>query len=176
MQNAGNRFVEIGRIGRPHGLHGEVRVQPIGNGDVAFEENRILFLRNSRGDMVPSRITALRSDTKSHQFLFFVKFDQIADRSEAERFMDVPVYTEKTSLPPSYYETDEVSYIGYTVYEDKTEIGVVTDESETPAHLILEVQLTNGDLLIPFVDEYILGADTSLRRLRVHNLDQLMEM
>lgn len=172
-----NRLVEIGRIGRPRGLDGVVRFMP--NEfffDGLFDQTDLLYVRDSRSDLVPLRIQNLHIESKRNQQSFFVKFDMITDRAGAEDAQNRLLFIENRflneQLAPT--ETDD-SVIGYTIRYMDADFGEVLDIMNNPAHPILEVKVDTGTILIPMVDEYVEQTDHDQHVLVCRNLDQLLE-
>lgn len=172
-----DRFIEIGRIGRPRGLDGVVRFMPneLFNTGI-FDESDLFYIRNKRSDLIPIRLEEVQTESKRNQLSFFVKFDMITNRSEAEESMNRAIFVEKSlvslHLQP---EMDEVSLTGYTLLSKGVEFGVVLDIMESPAHPILEVKLTDGTVLIPQVDEFIEKIDHLEKVIHGKNLDLFLE-
>ncbi|MDX1590552.1 MAG: ribosome maturation factor RimM [Balneolaceae bacterium] len=172
------RFIEIGRFGKAHGLDGEVRFLPKDPfKPVLFDRIPIYYMKNQRSDMVPVRLVNARTVQKQKQLSFFVQFDVIASRTDAEEAMDKALYVNRLELE-SVIDTDEHSeepdMTGYSVICDGSERGKVLDVLENPAHPILEIRYGSGSLLVPFVDEYVTGADHEKGALYCRNLDQLI--
>lgn len=177
VNNTHNRFVEIGRIGRPRGLDGVVRFMP---NDIflegLFDQTDLLYIRDSRSDLVPVRIQNLHIESKRNQQSFFVKFDMITDRASAEEAQNRLLFIDSrylNDLQPAI-ETDD-SVIGYTIRYLDDDFGVVLDIMDNPAHPILEVKVDAGTMLIPLVDEYIELTDHDQHVVVCKNLDQLLE-
>lgn len=170
--------MEIGRIGRPRGLEGVVRFMPseVFTDDL-FEEAELFYIKNERSDLVPIRIEEIRVEDKRNQQTFFVKFDTIADRSEAEDAQGRSLFIDKDRIQSEEpIQQDEGQMIGYSVWFKNKEIGRVLDVLENPAHFIIEIKLGTGSLLIPYVDEFIEKTDHENDTLFCKNLDQLTDL
>lgn len=178
VQSMRNRFVEIGRIGRPRGLEGVVRFMPNQNfADDLFDRVSLFYMKNERTDLVPSRIESVNVEAKRNQQTFFVKFDMIANRTDAETAQNKAVFI-KADLFDEVVEpaeNDEESFFGYTIKYDGEEFGEVLDVLMNPAHPILEVKHGAGTILIPMVDEYVDETDHENGIIYCVNLDPLIE-
>ena len=176
-----NRFFEVGRIGKARGLKGLVKVIPAGPAEEsALAEGHLLYIRNERGDYVPLRIESVHTEVKKQRTLFFVKFDRIANREEAEALMDHGLFTDQK--PAQTEQPDESSLVGYSVVSDKLKIGVVHDLLGSFMQQVLVVELLASEetrsvetLLIPLVDEYVKMIDHQTESIVCINLDQLEE-
>jgi 16S rRNA processing protein RimM len=173
-----NRFIEIGRFGRPRGLDGNIRFQPNENFvDGIFDQINLYYMRNNRSDLIPARIESYRVEKKRNQHTFFVKFDLIANRDDADEAMNKALFVVNEELEnlTDKQEADSVDLIGYHVYSENQNVGEVLDLYENPAHPILEIKYQSGSLLIPMVDEYIDRVDHEHGSVHCKNLNQLTE-
>jgi len=177
VNNIHNRFVDVGRIGRPRGLDGVVRFMPNDNFlKGLFDQTDLLYIRDSRSDLIPVRIQNVHIESKRNQTSFFVKFDMITDRVGAEEAQNRLLFIESRYLNELLPATEnEDSVIGYTVRYNNADFGKVLDIMDNPAHPILEVKVDAGTILIPMVDEYIEKTDHENHVLICINLDQLLE-
>jgi 16S rRNA processing protein RimM len=177
--SAQNRVIEIGRIGRPRGLEGVVRFMPNQYfTDGLFDRVKIFYMKDNRSDLVPARIENIHVETKRNQQTFFVKFDMIASRDDAETAMNRALFMERRFLevedtaPESGQEPD---LFGYTIWYDGKEFGEVLGVMDNPAHPILEITRGIGTLLIPMADEFVERTDHEKQIVYCKNLDQLTE-
>ncbi|MFU8811426.1 MAG: ribosome maturation factor RimM [Balneolaceae bacterium] len=171
-----SRFTEIGRLGKPRGLHGVCRFLPNPTVDVDHVQTlTIVFLKNERGDLTPARIESIHTEEKRNQQMFFVKLDTITDRTEAEQAVDSAIFTDQpvTKRPDSASDADDL--IGYDVYYNGARFGEVVGVMSTPAHPIYEVRSSVGLVLIPAVPEYIETTNEEKRTLYCVQLHQLIE-
>jgi len=173
-----SRFSEIGRIGRARGLEGWVRFLPADrfNPDF-FSDHPIVYIKNERQGYKPLRIDDFYSEGKRNKYTFFVKFDMITTRNDADLLKDRALFSDKfdpESLTEPEDETPDLT--GYSVIYNGEVTGSVLDVIENPAHQILEVKIGAGSLLIPFVDEYVTNINHETRAVNCINLDQLTDI
>lgn len=124
----GGPLLEIGHIGRAHGLRGEVVVGLVSNRDERLQPGA--RLSTARGELT---VSAARRHSTQH----IVKFAEIADRTAAEAWRG-------TALLGEALVDDDVLWvhelIGTTVIEqDGTERGVVVTVIANPASDLLEL-------------------------------------
>ncbi|MDX1636632.1 MAG: ribosome maturation factor RimM [Balneolaceae bacterium] len=170
------QYLLVGRINRPHGVHGELLIISELQAPDLFDENDLVYLQNSRGDLVPARIESVRVDTSGNRLSFFVQFEHVTDRTEAEQLKNFPVYVSRQVAEPLLDQTETpADYTGFQVLDTRDQpLGEVTFTIDNPAHPILQVATKKGrDMLIPFVDEYIRLVDEEEQVVKCHNLEQL---
>lgn len=171
-----NQYLLIGHINRSHGVHGEVLIISDVQAPTLFDEIDVVHLQNSRGDLVPARIESVRVQEKQNRLSFFVQFEHVADRNEAEQLKNFPVYVDReTAQNLIDHSETPVDYTTFQVHdENDTYFGEVELTIDNPAHTILQVATKDDrQLLIPFVDEYIISLDEHEKIIRCQNLDQL---
>lgn len=155
-------WIEVGRISRPHGVHGEVRVTPDSDNPERFAPGSILHARPGRvgvagpqeGRQVELTIESVRGD----ESFPIVAFREVADRDAAETLSGYLLEVPSSELPElehdEFYPFDLEGLEARAV--DGTVIGRVVDVVESPAHAILVVGLRQGgELLVPFVEAAI---------------------
>jgi 16S rRNA processing protein RimM len=151
-------WIEVGRISRPHGVHGEVRVALGSDNPERFVPGARLIARPGRtgvasarlSQQVPLTVDGVRGD----EAFPIVAFREIDDRDRAEAFGGYVLEIRSDDLP----ELDEDEYypfdlIGLEARDTSGSVmGRVVDALESPAHAILAVSLqAGGEALVPFV-------------------------
>jgi 16S rRNA processing protein RimM len=131
--------LEIGRIGKAHGLRGEVVVEAISNRDERFQPGSVLYVSGVARPIATSR---------RHQNRWLVRFEGIDDRNAAEALRGVVVTGDALeSLPENEVWVHEL--IGSTVTDRAgADLGTVVAVEANPAHDIL---VTEEGVLIPIV-------------------------
>jgi 16S rRNA processing protein RimM len=135
----GTERLEIGRIGKAHGLRGEVVVDAISNRDERFLPGSVLYLSGNATAIATSR---------RHQQRWLVRFEGIEDRTAAEALRGIVVTGDALgSLPENEVWVHEL--IGSSVSDRAgTDLGTIVAVEANPAHDIL---VTEEGVLIPIV-------------------------
>lgn len=177
MQQGANtqNFVQIGRINRSHGLGGEIIITFDDDITTEAENLELVYLQNERGDFYPARILSLYAEGKRNNQSFFVQFGHIADRNAAEKLKGQAIWVEaeKAGTLIAASETDLLIDLE-VVDEHGRKIGLVTEIMDNPAHPILVVATTSGELLIPYVEHYVLRKDDA--HIYCRNLSHLEDL
>jgi 16S rRNA processing protein RimM len=170
-----NQYKKIGYISRSHGVQGEVLIIPDIYAPTLFDVLDLVRIETTRGDLVPARIESVRVQEKNNRLSFFVKFEHIADRTQAEELKNRSVFTDR-DVVESLLDSDNLplDLTSFSIYTDGESIGTVDAMLENPAHPILQVTTDDQEqLLIPVVDEYIAGIDEETRKIQCKNLKRL---
>jgi 16S rRNA processing protein RimM len=163
--------VVVGRVGKPHGLRGEVTVE------LRTDEPERRFgpgasVRAERPAGAPSPWPALTvTATRWHQSTLLVRFDELPDRTAAESarglllHADVPV-DESPDDPDEYYDHQLVGLAVHDVRGDPR--GVVSEVLHLPGQdLLAVVDPEEHERLVPFVRDLVTAVDLDRRVLVV---------
>lgn len=165
-------LIHVGVIVRAHGTSGEVVLNPAFDEASVYAAQEIFYLLRGR-DAVPARTEKVRLVQKGDQLSFFLKFEHITNRTEAESLQGAEVLLPKDQIPDELTDSDD-DLIGYQVQDAKgAYIGEVLQIIENPAHPLLQVKDDNGVFLIPLVDAYILGIDDEEGIIVADNVSEL---
>lgn len=140
----------VARIGKPHGLRGEVTVQLHTD---APEER---FTAGAQFETEPDRVVLTLAGTRVHQGVWLLKFEEVADRTAAEALRGTRLLVEEEDEDDedAWYEDD---LVGVEVRDpDGTPIGEVVGLDVRPAQDLLEVRLLDGRTgYVPFVEALV---------------------
>ena len=131
--------LEIGRIGKAHGLRGEVVVEAISNRDERFLPGSVLYISGEPRPIATSR---------RHQNRWLVRFEGVDDRNAAEALRGIVVTGDPLGdLPENEIWVHEL--VGASVTDTAgNDLGTVVAVEANPAHDIL---VTDQGVLIPIV-------------------------
>ena len=162
----------IARIGKPHGLNGEVTVQThTDDPERRFVAGREFDTEAQPGTGVP-RVLTLCSARK-HREVWLLGFAEIPDRTGAESLRGTRLFVETAELEATEDDDEEGWYehdlVGLTVVDPAgAELGRVTGLVVGAVQDLLEVRLTGGrDALVPFVEAIVTDVDTEAGRVVV---------
>ncbi|MFB7177050.1 ribosome maturation factor RimM [Streptomyces sp. NPDC056257] len=153
----------VARIGRAHGIKGEVTVE------VRTDEPE---LRLSPGAVLKTEpVTAgpLTIETgRVHSGRLLLRFAGVKDRTGAEALRNILLIAE---VDPAELPEEEDEYYDHqlmdldVVLEDGTEIGRITEISHLPSQDLFIVERPDGsEVMIPFVEEIVAEIDLEEQR------------
>ena len=164
-------FLEVGKIINTHGLRGDVKIVTWTDYPEDFEEIDRVYIRRKTGDEVLN-ITNVKYQKNN----IIVKFKEIADINEAEKYKNLVVYADRDDLPEleegAHYIAD---LIGLTVVDEADEIiGELVDVFNTGANDIYDVKRSGKkNLLLPVIDEVVKNIDLENKKITVHVMEGL---
>ena len=142
----------VGRIGRAHGVRGDVFVEPLTDEpDVRFADGSVLTTSSN------TKLTV--EFAKWHSGKFVVHFVGVDDRTSAEQLktLQLSVEVDLTELPEDPDEFYDHQLVGLSVrLTDETEVGTVKEVIHLLAQDLLAVTTPDDkEVLIPFVSEIV---------------------
>jgi 16S rRNA processing protein RimM len=163
-------WIEVGRVSRAHGVHGEVRVIPSSDNPDRFLPGSVLYSRPGRlgiaGPRLHEQMRLTIEGMRGEDGFPIVAFGEVRDRDAAEALSGHILEVRSSQLPDldedEWYPFD---LIGLTVRDQSGCVrGVVVDAVESPAHALLVVELNetgtsresrDREILVPFVREVV---------------------
>jgi 16S rRNA processing protein RimM len=150
--------IVVGRVGRAHGIRGEVRVESRTDSvDVRFAAG--VVLRPDDGGRTKLTVRSARS----HSGALLVRFAEVADRTAAEALLGANLYAdvpddERPDDAEEYYDRQLIGLQART--PDGAAIGSVVDVLHLPGQEVLVVDKLDGaEALVPFVQEFVPSVD-----------------
>jgi 16S rRNA processing protein RimM len=161
-------FVAVGRVVRPWGLRGDLKLEPLTD----FPEDRFAPDASLWLDGVERTVEHARSQKGA----FYVKLSGIDDATAAEAYRGLLLEVPEASLPP--LEEDEYYHhqlIGLRVVTtDGNELGTVTEVLATGGNPVLLVRGAVGEAPLPFIDDVVKKIDLDARLVSVELMEGLL--
>jgi 16S rRNA processing protein RimM len=165
--------VVVGRIGRAHGIRGEVSVEPrTDEPERRFAEGALLGLRTPDGELPHGRPGRLRVRSwRRHQSRLLVGFVEIADRTAADGLHGLSLVAqvdpdERPEDPEEFYDHQLVGLEVLTI--EGASVGTVVEVLHGGDQDLLAVRTTDGgEALVPFVAALVPVVDVAAGRLEV---------
>ncbi len=149
-----DNIVSIGRTKKPHGLKGELKFFVEDHFVDDLMEAEILII-DVKGKKTPFIIENVRVGNN-----IIVKLEDVDTPESAIALATKEIFLREKDIhyADQNKEDAQLPYsdcIGFTVYDDKTEIGIITDLIEYPQQYMAAVHYKNRDVLIPLNPAFI---------------------
>ena len=175
-------YVVVGRVGKAHGIRGEVSVEPrTDEPDRRFAEGSVLAVRATRpstrqpvGD-VPASLTVVGS--RWHQGRLLVRFAELTDRTGAEavrgRLLTIPV--DPGDVPEDPDEFYDHQLVGLVVEGPSgARVGTVSGILHGGGQDLLRIEVAGREVLFPFVAALVPSVDLGAGRIVVDDRPGLL--
>ncbi len=153
-------WLAVGRVRRPHGIHGEVTVEILTD----FPERVADGVEIGLGHDAPE-FRATVHHVRIHKGDWLLSLADVRTRDEVEGWRGLHVFLpeqERTQLPPTYYYEHEL--VGCRcVREGGSDLGTVTALQDGPGGSLLVVAAASGEVLVPFKSPIVARVDLAAR-------------
>jgi len=169
----------VARIGKPHGLRGEVTVQlHTDDPGTRFATGAVLATDAAPGSGMPRELTV--ESARSHRGIWLIGFEEVPDRTGAESLRGTRLFVDASSGLPEdddegWYESDLVGLAAVGV--DGSTIGTVSGLQTGAAQDLLVVELAGGgEALVPFVEAIVPAVEITAGRVVLDPPPGLLEL
>lgn len=164
-------YLAVGRITRPHGVRGELRVEVLTDYPEHIADLRRLYVGKQHR---PYKVLGVRF----HQDIILLTLEGCADRDAANALRGSLVEIAiEDAIPLEDDEYYHFQVVGMEVVTDEgVVLGEVVDVLATPGtNDVFVVYGPRGEILIPVIEDVILDFDTEANRLRIHLIPGLLD-
>jgi 16S rRNA processing protein RimM len=161
--------VVIGRIGRAHGIRGELNV------DIRTDEPDRRFAPGS--SVVCGTRTLTVASARHHSGRLVVAFAEVPDRTAAEALHGtiIEAVIDPDDVPDDPDEFYDHQLVGLEVRSGVTVVGTVTGLVHLPYQDTLTVDIDGREVFIPFVTELVPVVDVAGGFVTVEDVDGLLD-
>lgn len=178
MDPAPGDLVLVGRVGRPHGVRGELKVVPITDDPDRLLGIEQLFIGADAEQAGPFEVQGSRMQRGKRGPVVLVHLKDRATREDAALLQGLLVYVCEDDLPLDEDEFFLHDLVGLAVRraDDDAAIGTVREVLSMPAQDLLVIARPEGpDALVPLVDEFLEEIDLEAGWIRIRLIDGLLE-
>ncbi|MDZ7722778.1 MAG: ribosome maturation factor RimM [candidate division KSB1 bacterium] len=168
-----SKFLIVGKIVKPHGIRGGLKVFPITEDRDRFKQLESIYLGDE--NLPETSYTVEQVSYTPKHLVVYLK--GINNRNDAEALKDAYLYVSEEQaleLPEGsfyYYEL-----VGMSVQDQDGKIlGLVNDVVDYPAHRMFVVDIDGRDVLIPDVQDIVKKIDAQKRMISIHVIEGLLE-
>ena len=165
--------VVVGRIGRPHGIRGQVTIEPrTDEPDERFAPGAVLQVDSHVAELVVER-------THWHSGRLLVVFAGVADRNDAEALRGLLLHVDRDEdeTPDDPDEFYDSTLTGCSVeLPDGTRVGTVIEVLHLPSQDLLVVSTDDErEVLVPFLAAFVPTVDVGARLIVIDPPDGLLD-
>lgn len=164
--------VTVGRIGRAHGIRGDVFI------DVRTDEPGRRFREGATLLLGEGRRPITLATVKWNRGKLIVSFEGHADRTAVEKLTGelLRVHVPENERPSEAEEYFDRQLVGLAVLDASGEkVGSVTEVLHLPAQDVLQIDTAAGERMVPFVKALVPTVDLEAGYLQLAAVEGLLE-
>ena len=163
----------IGRVVKPHGVRGKVKVEYFGDDLDRFSSYREIFIENETNRLEPYEILEVLPQPPR----LILQLKGVEKIEEVEPLIGKNIFIEKKALPEleggEYYWADLLGMEVET--QEGKRIGKVKEIFPTAAHDVYVVEGKRGEILLPAIEGVIQSINLKKRVMKVARMEGLWE-
>ncbi len=164
----------VGRIRKPHGVRGDLKVAVQSDEPARFFELERVFVSNNPKDHSPAEMRV--TDVRFHGNDAVLTFDGLTSREAAAQYNSAWLFVAlEDAVPLEDGEIYTFQLVGLSVMTTQGEvIGAVSNVLETGANDVIVVNGPLGEVLIPDIPQVVVGVDLEAKQLTIEPLEGML--
>lgn len=162
----GSGGLRVGRLSKPHGLKGGVKLELFtDNPELRFVPGALFHMQVPEESPWFGR-TITMSELRSYNGVPVAFFEELPDRTAVEGAVKAILWIDEATVEAGTEDNAwyDQQLVGMAVHRDDAEIGVVKEVQHLPAHDLLVVHTNDGSqVLVPFVEAIVPDVDAEAR-------------
>ena len=164
----------IGKVIRPHGMEGLLRIWSYAQSEKSFLNAGTIFLKSVSGKTDEYTVLSVRP----HKKVFLMKLKELISLDEAEKYRGASIFIRKDSLS---HENDGEFFwyelIGLRVYLNSGKyIGTIRSILPTKGNDIYVVQEGKTEVLIPAIHDVVEEIDLVNKKMIISEMEGLLDL
>ena len=170
MNNFPKDLVPLGKVIKPHGIKGELKVFLYNNESSIFKEGLKLWFKSNLNKYDFYRLKSIRGSIDKK----IIKLDKVFYIDTVQPLVKKEIFVSRLDFTPlnnknGYYLND---LIGLNVLDESDNAyGVIIDIISTSANDIIVIKHNNKEFMVPVVDEFIKLFDFENRVIKINNVN-----
>ena len=167
-------YIVIGRVLRPHGVRGELRIEIITAYPERLWEHEHFYLAHPDTPDVVERYSI--EGLRPHKNILLLKLEGCNERTAAEQLRGMLVQIPfEDAIPLEEGEYYHFQLVGMRVETESGEwLGRVTEVLDTGANDVYVVHGPRGEVLLPAIDSVVLELDIEAGKMIIHLLPGML--
>ena len=163
----------IGKVLRPHGLRGLLRIESYAHSRATFLEAGTLFIRAISGKLIEFTV----SSVSPHKNSLLIKLDGLDQKEEAENLRGAEIFIKKGSLVRNEdeYFWHEILKLGVYL-ESGSYLGIVSQIISAGGNDIYVIKDGKREILIPATHEVVKKIDLENRIMIITPMEGLLDL
>lgn len=166
-------LITIGRVVKPHGVRGELKIEPLTEHPGRFRKLRRVFLVSPGGEEAECAVLSVRYIGET-PLLLLKEYDAPETAARFTGWLVQIPEEEAVPLPEGRYYWFQL--IGMKVETESGEkIGTIVDIFSTGSNDVYVIRTAGREIYIPATKEVIRQVDTKDRRMVIHVVEGLLD-
>ena len=168
-----NNYFKIGRLAGTFGINGEVVLEHSLGKKTSLKGLENIFIEANEDSFLPYFIESSKIKNDKQVYL---KLEGISSKEAARHLIKNEVWLTEIDFKKLAAVAAPISLLGFTVINEKKEIGEVIEVIEQPHQVLCKILIENKEALLPVHKETLEKIDKKARRLYLNLPDGLLDI
>lgn len=168
-----NEYFKIGKLAATFGIDGQLILQHSLGKKSALKNLETIFIEEQKESFLPYFISSVKIKNDKE---LFISIEGIATKEAAKFLIKKEVWLSENDFKKFVAKSAPISFLGYTIVNDKKELGEITEVIEQPHQLLFSILIDGDEALIPVHEDSLEKVDTSNRKIYLNLPDGLLEI
>ena len=166
-------YQNIGKFVSTFGIKGELVLEHHLGDDAVFENIKALFIEEGSGKFIPYFLTSSKFRKEGE---VLIMLEGISTPEKAKLFVKKKVWLTEQDVKQTAAATSPIGWLGYEVFDGKKSLGKVLEVIEQPAQILLRLEISEKEVLIPLNESTLQKIDIKKQQIRVNLPDGLLDI
>lgn len=168
-----NQYFKIGKLAATFGVEGQLILQHSLGKKTSLKSLETIFIEEKKDSFLPYFVssTKIKSDTET-----FILLEDIRSKEAAHFLVKKEVWLAENDFKKFVAVAAPISFLGFTIINDKKELGEVIEVIEQPHQVLCAIIIDNKEVLIPIHEDSLEKVDKKNRKLFVNLPDGLLDI
>jgi 16S rRNA processing protein RimM len=168
-----NTYIHIGKLVATHGLKGELVLKHALAKKTDFKNAEAIFIEKVKDEYLPyfHETSIVKNNEET-----IVKLEGVDTKETAAKLLQKKVWLTTTDFEKLVSKNAPVKLIGFSVFNNKKNLGVIEAVIEQPLQILLQLTINNKEVLIPVNESTLKKIDRKKKEVHVDLPDGLLEI
>ena len=166
-------YFKIGKIVAAHGLKGELVLKHVMGKKTSLKGLQVVFIEDKKKSFLPWFIL---SATIKNEEEVYLALEGVNVREAAIKFIQKELWVPEIEFKKFAAKTSPVNLLGYSIINEKQNLGVILEVIEQPHQLLCRLEIKNKEVLIPLNESSLIKVDHKKKEVLVQLPDGLLDI
>ncbi|MER3498104.1 MAG: 16S rRNA processing protein RimM [Chitinophagaceae bacterium] len=166
-------YFKIGKLVATYGFKGEMVLKHEFGKKTSLKGLQHIFIEEKRNSFLPWFVESAKIKSEEE---VYVKLEGIDTKEKASKLKTKEVWVTEADMKKFTAKSAPLSLLGYTIMNEKKEVGSIAEIIEQPHQLLCKVEIQNKEVLIPLNESTIKKINHKKKQVIVELPEGLLEI
>ncbi len=159
-----SEYFKIGKLVATFSTEGEMAMTHSIGKRTAFKGLEVIFIEDRKNSFLPWFVESIKIKNETE---VFIKLESIDNKEAAKSILQKEVWLTEEDFNKYADNSTTLSLVGYSIIENKNELGTVLEVLEQPHQILCRIEIDNKEVLIPLNESTLLKVDHKKKDIQV---------